>query len=279
MEVNSIDDLYKRCSEKYSLAKKEFCSLEDFRQTFQINGKKIVINLLNLTYAEENKIRTKELWEVIHKLDDDKAHDGGFIKDLSEFRSLGFLLSIYPYFYFQKSEKPDFILRHEDKKIGLEVTLAVSNVDPQVSKVAKFNFGRNKNTEEIQEYVAKNHPNIVDTYGLYDVNGTAVLSPSKGLVDCHTYKDVILEKALKKAKKIKSYSSFLEMWVLIDTEDNVCFTEEHDAEELSKLFIIEDTGLTGITKIMVINIMNKAYMLYDVKSHKYSFAKHENVFE
>lgn len=279
MEVNSINDLYKRCSEKYSLAKKEFCSLEDFHQTFQVNDRKMMINLLNLTYAEGNKIRSKELWEAIHKLDDKEFRDDEFMKDLSEFSLLGFLLLIYPYFYFQKSEKPDFILRNADKLIGLEVISAISNLEAQVSKVAKYNFGRNKSTEEIQEYINENHQNIADKYGLYDVNGRAVLSPFKGLVDCHAYKDLILEKALNKAKKIKSYAPFSEMWVLIDTEDSVCFTEEHDAEELSKLFLREDADLVGINKIIVINIINKAFMFYDVKSHEFNFVKHENTFE
>jgi len=94
-----------------------------------------------------------------------------------------------------------------------------------------------------------------------------------------TYKDFILEKALNKAKKAKKYSSFSKMWVLIDTEDNVCFTQKHDAEELSKLFIREDKGLAGINKIIVINVIYKIAMLYDVESHEFSFMKQESVTE
>ena len=279
MKANSVDNLYGRCSEKYSLAKQEFCSINDFQETFQINNQNMVINLLNITCTEGNKIRPKELWEVIHKLDDNKVPYREFIRDLKEFSSLSFLLSIYPHFHFKKSEGPDFILKNEDNLIGLEITSAVSKVEKQVSKVAKFNFGRNKSAEEMQVYVSENHPNIVDKYSLYDVNGKAVLSPSKGLVDCHAYKDLILEKALNKAKKAKSYSSFSEMWVLIDTEDNVCFTEKHDAEELSKLFIREDKNLAGINKIITVNVINKVSMFYDVESHEFDFIKQESVNE
>jgi hypothetical protein len=163
--------------------------------------------------------------------------------------------------------------------IGLEVTSAVSEVEKQVNIVAKFNFGRNKTVKDIQNYAYKHHRNIVGKHGLYDINGKAVLSPSKGLVDCHIYKNLIVEKALNKVKKAKKYSSFSEMWVLIDTEDNVCFTEKHDAEELSKLFSKEDKNLLGINKIIVINNINKVFMLYDVKSQEFNFIKQESVHE
>lgn len=279
MEVNSSDNLYKKCAEKYSLAKKKFCTLDDFQEIFQVNNQKMVINLLNVTCVEGDKIRPKELWEVIHKLDDNGVPYKGFIKDLTEFSSLSHLLSIYPDLHFQKSEQPDFILKTEDNLIGLEVTSAVSEVEKQVNIVAKFNFGRNKTVKDIQNYAYKHHRNIVGKHGLYDINGKAVLSPSKGLVDCHIYKNLIVEKALNKAKKAKKYSSFSEMWVLIDTEDNVCFTEKHDAEELSKLFSKEDKNLLGINKIIVINIINKVFMLYDVKSQEFNFIKQESVYE
>jgi len=188
MEVNSSDNLYKKCAEKYSLAKKRFCTLDDFQEIFQVNNQKMVINLLNVTCVEGDKIRPKELWEVIHKLDDNEVPYKGFIKDLTEFSSLNHLLSIYPDLHFQKSEQPDFILKTEDNLIGLEVTSAVSEVEKQVNIVAKFNFGRNKSPEEIRAYVGKNHQNITDKYGFYDVNGTVILSPSKGLVDCCIYR-------------------------------------------------------------------------------------------
>lgn len=279
MEINSSDSLYEKCAEKYSLAKKRFCTLNDFQEIFQVNDQKMVINLLNVTCVEGDKIRPKELWEVIHKLDDNEAPYSDFIKDLTEFSSLSYLLSIYPDLQFQKSEKPDFILKIEDRLVGLEVTSAVSGVEKQVNKVAKFNFGRNKTVEDIQGYADKNHRNIVGKYSLYDINGKAVLSPSKGLVDCHVYKKLIVEKALNKAKKAKKYSSFSEMWVLIDTEDNVCFTEKHDAEELSKLFSKEGKNLMGISKVIVINVINKVSMLYDVKSQEFDFIKQESVHE
>ncbi|OQY87439.1 MAG: hypothetical protein B6D38_12810 [Anaerolineae bacterium UTCFX1] len=279
MEINSSDNLYEKCVEKYSLAKKKFCTFNDFQEIFQVNDQKMVINLLNVTCVEGDKVRPKELWKVIHKLDDNGIPYRDFIKDLTEFSSLSYLLLIYPDLHFQKSEKPDFILKIEDRLIGLEVTSAVSEVEKQVNKVAKFNFGRNKTVEDIQDYIDKNHRNITDKYGLYDINGKAVLSPSKGSVDCHVYKKLIVEKALNKAKKAKKYSSFSEMWVLIDTEDNLCFTEKHDAEELSKLFGKEDKNLMGISKVIVINVINKVSMLYDVKSQEFDFIRQESVYE
>jgi len=275
MEVNAIDNLYKRCSEKFLLARQGFCSLNDFQETFQLNNQETKINLLNLTCVDGNVLRPKELWDAIHKLDDNGTYSGEFLKDLSEFSSLGFLLSIYPHFQFQKSEKPDFILKNENELIGLEVTSAVSNVEAQVDKVAKFNFGRNKSPEEIQEYVIENHRNIVNKYSLYNANGVAVLSSSKGLDDCHAYKQMILEKALNKAKKAKDYSSFSEMWVLIDTENNVCFNKQHDAKELSSLFMKSAKGLAGINKIVVINVIYKVLMLYDVKNYDFTFIQPE----
>lgn len=273
MEVYAIDDLYKRCFEKYSLARKDFCTLEDFYETFQINDQQTVINLLNITYAEEDRVRSKELWEIIHKLDDNEIYNSDFQKDRIEFRALGFLLLIYPHLHFQKSEKPDFILRLEDKKIGLEITSAVSNIEAQLNKVIKFTFGRNKRTEEKKEYIAKKHPNIVGKHGIYDINGTTVLSPTKGSVDSSAYRNKILGAALKKAKIVKEYTSFSEMWVLINTEDNLCFTEEHDAENLAKLFISKNLNLAGINKIVVINILNRAFMIYDVGCLEFKFAK------
>lgn len=162
MEVNTIDNLYKRCSEKFLLARQGFCSINDFQEAFQLNNQEMTINLLNLTCVDGNVLRPKELWEAIHKLDDNGTYSPEFLKDLNEFSSLSFLLSIYHHFQFQKSEKPDFILKNKNELIGLEVTSAVSNVEAQVNKVAKFNFGRNKNPEEIQEYVIENHPNIVN---------------------------------------------------------------------------------------------------------------------
>jgi hypothetical protein len=241
MEVHAIDDLYKRCFEKYSLARKGFCTLEDFYETFQINDQQTVINLLNITYAEEDRVRSKELWEVIHKLDDNEIYNSEFQKDRIEFRALGFLLLIYPHLHFQKSEKPDFILRLK--------------------------------TEEKKEYIAKKHPNIVGKHGIYDINGTTVLSPTKGSVDSSAYRNRILGAVLKKAKIVKEYASFSEMWVLINTEDNLCFTEEHDAENLAKLFISKNLNLTGINKIVVINILNRAFMIYDVGCLEFKFAK------
>lgn len=281
MKVYSIDELYKICSEKYSLAKKEFCSLEDFHEIFRINNEKMLVNLMNITCAEGNKIRPKELWEVMHKLDDSKVYDDEeFLRDLREFRSLSFFLSIYPGFHFKKlkGQNPDFVLRREGKEIGLEVTSAVSqgNIEPQVSRVARSTFGRNKKTEEIQEYVRINHPNMIDKIYLDKINGATVLSPSKGLISCDAYINEIKNAALNKEDKIKNYySQFPEMWVLMDTDDNLCFTEKHDAEKLSELFIKGDSKLVLINKIVVINIINKAYMIYDVKSHEYEFIKTE----
>ena len=282
MEVYSSDDIYKRRSEKYSLAKKEFCSLEDFHETFQINDRKMLINLMNVTCAEGNKIRPKELWDVIHKLDDSKVYDDReLLKNSREFKSVSFFLSIYPDFYFKKLEgqNPDFILRNGDKEIGLEVTSAFSdgNVEPQLSRVGRSTFGRNKKTEEIKEYIRINHRNIIDKIYLEDINGVTSLSPSKGSVSCDTYINEILKAALNKEGKIKNYySQFPEMWVLIDTEDHLCFTDKHDAEKLSELFIREYSNLVLINKIIVINIINKAYMIYDVKNHEYEFIKAEH---
>lgn len=281
MEVNSSDNLYKKCAEKYSLAKNRFCTLDDFQEIFQFNNQSMVINLLNITCAEGDKVRPRELWDVIHKLDDNGVPYKDFKKDLTEFRSLSYLLSIYPDLHFQKSEPPapDFILKIENNLIGLEVTSAVSNITKQVSKVAEYNFGRNKSIEDVKSYINKHHRNIVGKHGLYNANGKAALSPSNGLVDCHVYKNLIVEKALNKAEKAKNYPSFSEMWILIDTEDNVCFTQKHDAEELSKLFRKEDKNLLGINKIIVINVINKVLMLYDVESQEFNFIGQESVHE
>ena len=277
MEVYTSDNLYNKCAEKYSLAKQRFCTLDDFQEIFLVNNQKLVINLLNVTCVEGDKIRPKELWEVIHKLDDNGVPYKDFFKDQTEFSSLSHLLSIYPGLQFQKSERPDFILKTEDNLIGLEITSAVSEVEKQVNIVAKFNFGRNKTFKDIQNYVSIHHRNIVGKYGLYDSNGRAVLSPSNDLADCHIYKKFIVKKALSKAKKAKKNSSFSELWVLIDTEDNLCFTNKHDAEELSKLFSKEDKNLLGINKIIVINIINNVLMLYHVKSQEFNFIKQESV--
>lgn len=280
MEVNAIDNLYKRCSEKFLLARQGFSSINDFQEAFQLNNQETTINLLNLTCVDGNVLRPKELWEAIHKLDDNGFPYKDFLKDLNEFSSLSFLLSIYPHFCFRKSEKPDFILKSEDKLIGLEVTSAFSNnsdnIEAQVNKIARFNFGRNKSVEEVQEYADKKHPGIANKYSLDNINGKAVLSPSKGSVDCHAYKNVILDAVLGKVQKVKNYLSFSEMWVLIDTENNVCFTEQHDVEELSNLFIKRNDDLVGINKIIVINVINKAYMFYDVESHEFTFMQQES---
>jgi hypothetical protein len=279
MEIPSVNDLYRKCSEKYSIARQRFCSVNDFREVFLVNDRKMVINLLNLTCAEGNKIRPKELWEAIHRLDDNETIGGDFPRDLREFSSLNFLLSLYPDFDFKKQEKPDFVLRDGDKFIGLEITSAISEVEAQVNKVAKYNFGRNKSAKEIKKYIMEKHRNIANKIGFHELNKRVALSPSIAMVDCRTYKEMILEKALIKAKRIRSFSSYSEMWLLIDTESNVCFTEEHDAEYLSKLFDKENISLVNITKIVVINILYKAFMIYDVKTLEFNFIKQESNIE
>lgn len=276
MEVNSADNLYKKCFEKYTLARQRFCTLDDFHEVFQINNQRMVINLLNIACVKGDKIRPKELWEVIHKLDDNEIYNGEFIKDLTEFSSLSYLLAIYPDLRFKKWEKPDFILKVEDNLIGLEITSAASNIEKQVSKVAKYNFGRNKSFEDVKSYINKRHPNIIGKHDFHNVNGKVARFSSD---DCHAYKNFIVEKALNKAEKVKSYSTFSEMWVLIDTENNGCFTERHDAGELAELFRRKDKDLVGINKIIVINAMHKTFMFYDVKIHEFTFIKQESLHE
>jgi hypothetical protein len=233
----------------------------------------MLINLLNITCADGDKIRPKELWEVIHKLDDNEIHNGEFIKDLTEFSSLSCLLAIYPELHFKKWEKPDFILKAGDNLIGLEITSAASSIEKQVNKVAKYNFGRNKNFEDVKSYIDKYHPNIVGKHGFFDINGRIAIDSS---YDCHAYKDLIVEKAVIKAEKAKSYSTFSEMWILIDTENNPCFTKRYDAEELAEIFRRKDKDLVSINKIIVINVIYKALMFYDVKIHKFTFTKQES---
>jgi hypothetical protein len=272
MDITPIDDLYKSCSELYSKARKEFCSRKDIFRTFQINNQKMVINLLNLTCHDGKDSRPKELWNAIHKLDDIEVN-AGLLKDFNEFRSLNYLLSNYPQYYFKKSEKPDFILKNDGILFGLEVTSAVTTTEAQVNKIAKYNFGRNRNPNIIRDYIVNNHRTITKIIDLIDINGRAIISPSKGMIDCHSYKELILERVLNKINKAKTYSKFSELWIVIDTENAVCFNEEHDAKEVSSLFKREEIKLVEIDKIFVINILNRVIMSYDVKHQEYHFKK------
>lgn len=276
MDIYPADEIYIRCAEKFAIARQKFCNAQEFLEMFNVRGQKMLLNLMNVTCIDSETIRPTKLWNVIHELDDKRDLTNSFEQDLIEFKSLNFLLTVFDQFQFMKMERPDFILQDGEKLIGLEISSAISEVDARLGKVVKYNYGRGKKTSEIESYIETNHSRITEQIDIQESFGTTVLSSSRGLIDCHAYKEEINNLILKKANSIREFpNQYQEMWLLIDTNDNLCFSEKPDANQLAELLIGESRELHGLDKILVINIINKCVMDFDVKNLEFKFNSRE----
>jgi len=279
MEIITIDKLVHVYSKRKEISKKVFCTLNDFLQRIIIKDQVITINLLNLACLHHDKEIIRE-WKEIRReiIYNNLLYSGDFYNRFREFRSLAFFLNFFPHYSFRKSEKPDFILRHDEKDIGLEITSSVlaTNTELQLEKIIMHKFGNNQSAHEIKKFIEREHPNLLKII-LFDVqNGSILLSPTKNLIDCQYFRKEILHKAINKTKAVQKHQPFAHYWILIDTEDAICFSEKSDAEDLQNLLQGEAKHLKNINKVFIINRLHKAIMAYEVNKQVFAYFKKSN---
>lgn len=238
-----------------------------------INGISQNLNLLNLTCNEK---LSKELWQVIHHIEDHffrKSNKKDDRKNFKEFISLNYLLNHYPEFRFSKSEQPDFLLwSNDNEKIGLEVTLAVSGITAQSNSIAERNFGRNKKPDEISEYIASNHKKSADKIDFSSIGDSSIIGTSGST---NSLSKLILTSIKKKIKKAHKYLNTDLRWLLIDVDGNPSFSNYRDARIINDHIQSEFNEINVYDLIIVQNIQNKATMFVDCKTRTFSFVSND----
>jgi len=264
--------LAEKVNEKYGLAKQQYFTVNDFIVNTLFEGNNYNISLMNLTVVDGTVIKPKFLRNAIKEIDDKYLIKHSYRKELPEYSSLYYYLQYFPSYKFIKSESPDFILLDsQNNQVGLEVVYTITLNEAISEKIAKNCFGRNKEFTQILEYAKSQYANVENTIDINQLNNQTYISPTKGLSDCKYYKQIILENAISKASKRKTYQEMNMLYVLIDTTSVIGFDSIDDANEVKTLFDMNISKLKEVNNFIVINRNSNVLMEYTTANMEMSF--------
>ena len=259
--MGTIDDIITEYDTIHKFAYKEFCLPKDFYREFLINGKKYVFNLMNLSLVDESTTEIHMLWPVVNKIIDKKYSEDGFLKELREYTSLNYFLIHNTNIGFKKSEKPDFILKNDNIQRGLEITSIIDATEAQIEKIGKIMFGRGKTIKEYEKFIREHYKRLDKSKCIIKANNHIALVSTH---DYNVFKQEIISAIIKKVEKRKMYDPRLLIWVLIDTEDNSCFSSDNDTYQIKKEIDSIKDKIIGIEKIVFINRVYDVYFEYSI---------------
>ncbi len=152
----------------------------------------------------------------------------------------------YKKYEIEKCKRPDFVLKKNDKKVGIEVTELIMPDDKLVNAIMDDYTGTSRSTEEIKSEIQRKHGKKVEQFSVYNLFGTmAVSGPVKNVgvnKDRFVYK--VVEKYNKYKNDIADYDEFI---ILCDERGVVVeITDDSDIEDIIES--IKDLGIIkGVT--------------------------------
>lgn len=107
---------------------------------------------------------------------------------------------------FEHKDKPD--LQSNVYDIGFEVVRAITTHDGLTESLANAYFGKGLSGEEIVAAINQGNTKGKFKGSVFSINGTAVISDTKGLYDTTKHKDLAIEKINEKSALSRKYTRF-----------------------------------------------------------------------
>ncbi|MCT4612499.1 MAG: hypothetical protein N4A47_03930 [Clostridia bacterium] len=218
-----------------------------------------------------------ELFMKIYKNTISQNIDKEIIKTLNEYKILRRILElgyVNENAKILKSESPDFILKSNTEKIGVEITEIITESDAvyrkAIFKLDEFNKDVDRiKSEIIDKYPKKGKGISVECIDVADEK-ILITSPSKGLVSINSKRDKYVEQILNKFNKYnEKFDIYDKNIILANPGDIISLTECWEFEEVADNFF-KRLGTEDVEKDIQIVILadiqhNKKLFVIDTK--------------
>lgn len=203
------------------------------------------------------------LYAHSHNLDDDSAsrlnnklyslfikhHTREEIKTRFEYGTLfHFALRCPEYMNMQitKTERPDFVLINDNKRIGLEVTQFTTKEYSVFISITRENFGKGKSSSEIREHAYTRHGEKSEAYEYSDHNGMASIEIPlyDTSSDREAYESIVIQKIDAYQNIFLSFNEFI---ILCDARDCIALRHKFDSESIVRFVQAQRPQIHGFT--------------------------------
>jgi len=171
-------------------------------------------------------------------------------------------------------DRPDFCVFLEDRKIGFEVSEAISNNDANFRKMLKYTTGRNFTIDDFKLYSEKKHKTYHKNFRIENFQDSVILSSHHGLVDTKDIRNLIITSILEKVTKAVFYDRFDENNLIIGYS-NIGFDNEYDFSEVEEGLLENLCDNNTFNKIIVCSGLYKSMIEYDGKGKLVRYNKLE----
>lgn len=251
----------------------EYCNFMDAKKTFCIDGtegKIITIDRItlfiygsNLEWNDLNYVRGS-LYErytgVCTREEGKKWHE--------YYSLLRFLLvkqSLLP-FDIKKEERPDFVLTHEKKKIGIEVTEFTTKKDSILRRICESvclaaKTESPKTECELRKIARQKYGGAADEYIYRTITGVLAVSRKVYRMDIgiNHYAKLVVNKYRKYRSQIARYDEFI---ILCDARNCLEVTEKRDSQKVVELAKMTERRLEEC-KVCVLRVDDNSRMHMD----------------
>lgn len=169
-------------------------NIEDAYIDVSLGEKVLKLNIYTLKFEKENLENDLLNFEI--------KRDINLVKEIKEFRVLFEALEKLKIKkgYIEKTERPDFIMQLENKKIGIEITKIYSGNDWVPEKIYEDIKMYNLNNKDALKYIQyKKYTNKIVTYVLKE---NLVIKPLNKIEDTHILKVKTKNKIFEKVRKM-----------------------------------------------------------------------------
>lgn len=247
-------------------------NIEDAYINIHFDESVIKLNTFTLKFTSNN-LKKEELQMWNSRLNYEIKKDRELEKEIKEFRILFEALNKLRIKkgYIEKSERPDFVLEINNKKIGIEITRIYSGNDWIPEKVYEDIKTYNLGKKEVEGYIEyRKYTNKIVTYKIKE---NLVIKPKENILNKEEIKVKLKNKLLEKVRKMfDEYKNYDVNIVLANIVSKEYFEDLENLENFNKelLFYMNHMEVnTNEKEYLLLMKLDKKWIKYNLNNHTY----------
>lgn len=236
-------------------------SLNDAKK--KINIDKLFVEYDAMTFdIYKTNLKQEEKKELYRIIGEKTKFNSEVVKERSERLILKKFIEVNNQYYdweIEKTGRPDFILKKQNKRIGIEVTTFITEYEAVCHRIISDKTISRKSVEEYKSYAIKKHGAKANKYTYGIINGVRTLST--GTMDINYNKNCFVDIVNKKFIKYSGVALNYDKFIVLCYSNGIEIINEYDVKSFFDL--IDRTIKRNISVGLLYHHNDKNVFCYD----------------